>query len=340
MKYITFAVPCYNSAAYMERCIESLLVFKNYVEIIIIDDGSTDETPEIADKYAFQYPETVRVIHKANGGHGSGVNTGLAQASGRYFKVVDSDDWLDAASLQKVLFHMMHWEKQKKWADMIVCNYVYDHLYENRKKSMSYKNVFKEGQMLTWNDIGIFSPSQYLVMHSLIFRTEVLKKSGVTLPEHTFYVDNIFAYKPLPYVEKIYYINTDLYHYFIGREDQSVNEEILKQRIDQQIFVTKIVADCVDLKKVKEKYPKLARYMTRNVSIMMAISSIHLLLIDSDEAWKKRDDLWNYIKTHNKNLYRKLRYTTLSSFTNLPGKTGRFVTVTGYQAARKIYQFN
>ncbi len=340
MKYITFTVPCYNSAPYMERCINSLLTFKNEVEIIIVDDGSTDKTPEIADQYALLYPETVRVIHKQNGGHGSGVNTGLAHATGKYFKVVDSDDWLDCRSLQKVLFRIMHWEKQQKWADMIVCNYVYDHLYENKTKSMSYKNVFKEGQMLTWNDIGIFSPSQYLVMHSLIFRTDILKKSGVTLPEHTFYVDNIFAYRPLPYVEKIYYINTDLYHYFLGRKDQSVNEEILKQRIDQQIYVTKLVADCVDLNEVKNKYPKLARYMTRNVSIMMAISSIHLLLINSEDSWRKRADLWNYIKSNNRNLYHKLRYTTLSSFTNLPGKAGRLLTVTGYKAARKIYQFN
>ncbi len=204
MKYITFTVPCYNSAPYMRRCIDSLLPFRDYVEIIIINDGSTDATPEIADEYALRFPETVKVIHKANGGHGSGVNAGLAHASCKYFKVVDSDDWLDRRSLQKILLRMMHWEKQGKQADMIVCNYVYDHLYENKKKSMSYKNVFKEGKMLTWNDIGIFSPSQYLVMHSLIFRTEILKKSGVTLPEHTFYVDNIFAYRPLPYVESIY----------------------------------------------------------------------------------------------------------------------------------------
>lgn len=340
MKYITFTVPCYNSAAYMERCINSLLAFKNEVEIIIVDDGSTDKTPEIADQYALLFPDAVRVIHKTNGGHGSGVNTGLAHAAGKYFKVVDSDDWLDTDSLRKVLFRIMHWEKQKILPDMIVCNYIYDHLYENRQKTMSYKNVFKEERMLTWNDIGVFSPSQYLVMHSLIFRTEVLRKSGVTLPEHTFYVDNIFAYQPLPYVESLYYINTDLYHYFIGREDQSVNEEILKQRIDQQIYVTKFVADCVDLKEVKEKYPKLARYMTRNVSIMMAISSIHLLLINSEDAWKKRTDLWNYIRSRNRSLYYQLRYTTLSSFTNLPGKTGRLLTVTGYRAARKIYQFN
>lgn len=340
MKYITFTVPCYNSADYMRRCIDSLLAFKDEVEIIIVNDGSTDATPAIADEYALRYPETVKAIHKENGGHGSGINAGLAAAKGEYFKVVDSDDWLDYRSLQKVLFRIMHWEREKTLADMIVCNYIYDHLHEKKKKVISYRNVFKEEQMLGWNDIGIFSPSQYLVMHSLIFRTDVLRKSGVTLPEHTFYVDNIFAYRPLPYVEGIYYIDTDLYHYFIGREDQSVNEEVLKKCIDQQIYVTKIVADCVDIQEVAKRYPKLAKYMMRNVSIMLAISSTHLLLINSDEAWKKRSDLWNYIKSNNRGLYRRLRYTTLSGFTFLPGKTGRFVTVTGYRTARKIYQFN
>lgn len=101
MKYITFTVPCYNSAPYMRRCIDSLLPFRDYVEIIIINDGSTDATPEIADEYALRFPETVKVIHKANGGHGSGVNAGLAHASCKYFKVVDSDDWLDRRSSKK-----------------------------------------------------------------------------------------------------------------------------------------------------------------------------------------------------------------------------------------------
>lgn len=341
MKYITFTVPCYNSAEYMRRCIDSLLVIKDDAEIIIVNDGSTDSTPEIADEYALLYPDTVRVIHKENGGHGSGVNAGLKAACGKYFKVVDSDDWLDESSLEKLLLRIMQWEEKKYLLpDMIVCNYVYDHLYENKKKSMAYRNVFREDTFLSWNETGSFYPSQYLVMHALIFRTDVLRKCKVVLPEHTFYVDNIFAYKPLPFVESIYYIDTDLYHYFIGREDQSVNEEVLKKRIDQQILVTKIVSECADLKAVGKKYPKLAKYMTRNVSIMMSISSIHLLLINSEEAYRKRKLLWDYIKANNKNLYARLRFTTLSGFTNLPGRTGRLVTVTGYRAARKIYQFN
>lgn len=340
MKYITFTVPCYNSAAYMRRCIDSLLTYKDEVEIIIVNDGSTDETPVIADEYAFRFPKTVKVIHKENGGHGSAVNAGLANSCGKYFKVVDSDDWLDAPSLQKILLHIMQWEKSGISADMIVSNYVYDHLYENRQKSMGYKNVFKEETFTDWNEINAFLPSQYLVMHALIFRTEILRKSKVILPEHTFYVDNIFAYMPLPYVESIYYINTDFYHYFLGREDQSVNEEVLKKRIDQQILVTKIVSDCADLDEVNLKYPKLAKYMMRNVSIMLAISSIHLMLINTTDAWLKRTQLWQYIKENHAALYHRLRFTTLSGFTNLPGKTGRIVTITGYRAAKRIYQFN
>ena len=96
-KLITFAVPCYNSAAYMEHCVDTLLQGGDDIEIILVDDGSTkDDTPAICDRYAEQYPDIVRAIHQPNGGHGEGVNQGLRNARGIYYKVVDSDDWVDA----------------------------------------------------------------------------------------------------------------------------------------------------------------------------------------------------------------------------------------------------
>ena len=284
MKKITFTVPCYNSQDYMKRCIDSLLVCKEEGEIIIVDDGSTDRTGEIADEYAKEYPDIVKVIHKENGGHGSGVNAGLEAATGTYFKVVDSDDWLDEESLKELLSELREWEWQEKEVDLVICNYVYDHLYENKTKPMRYTNVFPEKKLCTWNDMGNFKPSQYLVMHALLYRTQILRDCRLQLPKHTFYVDNIFAYKPLPYVKNICYLNLDLYHYFLGRDDQSVNEKVLMKRIDQQIKVTKLVSDCVNLGEISKTYPKLAAYMTRNISIMMAISSIHLLLIGDKEA--------------------------------------------------------
>lgn len=340
MREITFTVPCYNSEDYMERCIYSLLAGDECVEVIIVDDGSTDGTGEIADNYARNYPEVVRVVHQENGGHGAGVNAGLALATGKYFKVVDSDDWLDEEELQKLIRNIRRWEQAGKTVDLVICNYIYDHLYENKTKRMGYKNVFKENEICVWEDIRRFRPSQYLVMHSLFFRTEVLRESGVKLPKHTFYVDNIFANQPLPYVNTLCYLNLDMYHYFLGREDQSVNEKVLMKRIGQQIRVTKLVSGCADLEKVREKSPKLANYLARNISIMMAISSIHLLLIGTPEAWEQREMLWNYVKNHDQKLYRTLRFRTLSGFTYLPGKFGAGLTLAGYKAAQKLYQFN
>ena len=294
MKYITFAVPCYNSQDYMRRCVDSLLAGGRDVEIILINDGSSDDTGQIADEYQLRYPDIVRAVHKLNGGHGSGVNKGLELARGLYYKVVDSDDWLDAGAYRMLLARIRELcgggraEFGEGIPDLFVCNYVYDHLDEGRKRSMDYRNIFPADEMCGWNDIGRFRPSQYLIMHALMFRTDVLRASGVKLPEHTFYVDNLFSYQPLPFAERIYYMDIDLYHYYLGRDDQSVNEKVLMKRIDQQIRVTELVAKSVDLKEVKKTYPKLAAYMTRNISIMLSISSIHLLLIATSEAERKR----------------------------------------------------
>lgn len=345
MKYLTFTVPCYNSESYMRRCVDSLLCFGKDAEIILIDDGSTDGTGEIADEYQNRFPDIVKTVHKENGGHGSGVNKGLEMAEGLYFKVVDSDDWLDPEACQKLLFRIRElcgggrYEFAENIPDLFICNYVYDHLDKGSSRVMDYRNVFPDEKMCTWNSIGRFKPSQYLIMHSLIFRTEVLRKSNVKLPEHTFYVDNLFSYQPLPYADNLYYMDIDLYHYYLGREDQSVNEKVLMKRIDQQIRVTEMVARCVDLKKVRKVYPKLASYMTRNISIMLSISSIHLLLIQTDEARSKRKEMWKNIRQHDKRLYYRLRYSTLSGLTYLPGRLGGRLTIGGYRFARKIYQF-
>ena len=131
-------------------------------------------------------------------------------------------------------------------------------------------------------------------------------------------------------------MDIDLYQYYLGREDQSVNEKVLISRIEQQIKVTKIVAECTDLKEVKQKSPKLANYMCRNVSIMMAISSIHLLLSDEENAKTRHHEIWAELKKENPGLYYRLRYTKLSGLTNLLGKLGKKATVNGYRMANKI----
>ncbi len=337
MKKISFVVPCYNSEAYMERCIDSLLIGRQDIEIIIVNDGSTDNTKKIANRYVKKYPNLIRAIHKENGGHGSGVNAGLKEAKGEYFKVVDSDDWLDSEALKALLNKIDGLDVKP---DLIVCNYIYDHLYEKKQKVMAFNNVLKENKLSTWNDLGFFRVSQYLIMHSLIYKTKVLKKCKLKLPEHTFYVDNLVAYQPLPFVETILYLNLNLYHYFIGREDQSVNEKVMITRVDQQIKVTKLILASIDLENTKKTSKKLYRYLIRMCSMMIVISSIYLIMINDKEAMDKRKALWQSIKQMDSRLYRKLRYFNLAGLTYLPGKVGNFITLKGYKISKKIFKFN
>lgn len=339
MKLITFAVPCYNSANYMKKCVESLLHCGQEAEIILIDDGSTkDNTPQLCDEYAATYPNIIRVIHQENGGHGEGVYQGLCHATGLYYKVVDSDDWLDTDSLQEVMVQLRKFSQDP--VDMLITNYVYEHTKTNSQQVVSYNNVLPKNTLFTWSDIGNFRPSQYLLMHSIIYRTELLRDCKLTLPKHTFYVDNLFVYQPLPFVQTLYYLDVNLYRYFIGRDDQSVNESIMLKRVDQQILVTKLMMDAHSLKELRANNRKLGHYMTNYLAMMMTISSILLLKINSKESLQKKADLWQYLLDTDVRLYRMMKYKKVSSLTMFPGKLGRKTSLSIYNIARRIYKFN
>ena len=140
----------------MERCVDSLLIGGEDVEILLIDDGSTDRTGEIADEYERNYPGIVRAVHKSNGGHGSGVNAGLHLATGCYFKVVDSDDWLSEDAYRRLLARVKEFctgavAELMDQPDLIVCNYTYNHLEEGTAHTMAYRNVFPAETPCTWN---------------------------------------------------------------------------------------------------------------------------------------------------------------------------------------------
>lgn len=337
MKLLSFAVPCYNSEAYMEKCIESLLPGRKDVEILIVDDGSSDRTAEIADAYAERYPGIIRAIHQPNGGHGAAVNTGLKNAAGIYFKVVDSDDWLDRDSYLRVLKRLRTLIKLNTLPDMFLANYVYEKEGSKHKKVMRQKGFPKE-KMFGWDDVGHLAKGHYILMHSVIYRTQMLHDCGLQLPEHTFYVDNIYVYKPLPYVNNMYYMDVDLYRYYIGREDQSVNEQTMIRRIDQQIRVNKIMFADVNLLAVKDK--KCRRYMFNYLEIVTTITVTLAILSGTKENLNKRDELWAYMKQTDRQLYNKLHHSVISRYMNLPGRTGRFLGKVAYRISRKVYGFN
>ncbi|WP_165056258.1 MULTISPECIES: glycosyltransferase [unclassified Adlercreutzia] len=339
MKTITFAVPCHNSAEYMDKCIESLLACGDDVEILIVDDGSTkDATPEKADEWARRHPDVIRAIHQENGGHGAAVNAGLAHASARYFKVVDSDDWLDADAMERVMRYLRRQMELKDPTDLVIANYVYEKVYENTRTVMRYKNVFPVEQEFTWDEVGTFGPSQYLLMHSVIYRTELLRDMALELPRHCFYVDNIFVYEPLPHVRTMYYLDVDMYRYFIGREGQSVNESVMMGRIDQQLRITRIMIDAVDVMSIEQK--RLRHYLENYLAMMMCICSVFLRMRNTPEDERKREEIWAYLKDADVALYRRIRTNVLNLSTNIPTEVGRRAGLGGYHIAQKIFKFN
>lgn len=340
MKLLTVAIPCYNSQEYMKHAIESALVGGEDIEILIVDDGSKDDTAKIADEFEAQYPGIIRAIHQENGGHGEAVNTGLRNAKGLYYKVLDSDDWLDRDALLRVMDQLRQMVKEGRMVDMFLANYVYEKPSEHKHKVIRYEGVFPEEEVFGWSDIKRFKISQNILMHSVIYRTQMLHECGLELPKHTFYVDNIFAFQPFPYVEKLYYMDENLYHYFIGRDDQSVNEKVMIGRIDQQIRVNKIMIDVIGEQDFSTKDPHLKKYMLIYLSKIMMVTSMMLILDGSKEALAKKADIWAYLKEHDQEDYKKLRGGLLGILMNLPGRVGRRTTILGYKAARKFVGFN
>lgn len=338
MKLLSIAIPSYNSQAYMRHCIESLLVGGEDVEIIIVNDGSKDDTAKIADEYADKYPTIVKAVHQQNGGHGEAVNAGLRNATGVYYKVVDSDDWVNAEAYKKILAKLKEFHEKDEDIDMMISNYVYEKEGKKHKKVIHYRSALPQNQVFGWEAVKNFQIGQYILMHSVIYRTQMLKECKLELPKHTFYVDSIFVFHPLPYVKKMYYMDVDFYRYYIGRTDQSVNEKVMMGRIDQQLRVNKILMNDCDLWKLDSE--PLRNYMIKYIEIITTVSNILLIRIDTEESLKTKDELWEYLKNLDERLYERIRFGLFGVGMNLPGKIGRKISVFGYKIAQKIFGFN
>ncbi|MFV0529290.1 MAG: glycosyltransferase family 2 protein [Lachnospiraceae bacterium] len=338
MKVLSIAVPCYNSEAYMRKCVDSLLVGGENVEILVVNDGSSDATAQIADEYAEKYPTIVKAIHQENGGHGEAVNTGLRNASGLYFKVVDSDDWVNAEAYQKILETLEDLLAGPDTLDMLISNFVYEKEGAERKKVMNYKHYLPRDEIFSWDEIRHLPTGKYILMHSVIYRTNLLRECQLELPKHTFYVDNLFVYEPLPFVNTIYYLDVNFYRYFIGRDDQSVNENVMIKRIDQQLTVNRMMVDIYKKNVFKQK--ALRKYMISYLDIITTVSSIMLIRSGTAENLEKKKELWNYIKAADRGLFFRLRHGFLGGIVNLPGKGGQRLSLTMYAISRRFYGFN
>ena len=357
MKLLSIAVPCYNSEGYMENCIRSLLIGGEEVEILIVNDGSSDRTAEIADRLEREHPGIVRAIHQENKGHGGAVNTGIENASGLYFKVVDSDDKVRASAYRSILDVLRRFsavreegisapedgEEREEPIDLLISNFVYNKEDQNRHKVMQYRKCLPQNRVFDWKEANRFPVGKYILMHSVIFRTQMLRESGLKLPEHTFYVDNIYVFDPLPYVFRMYYLDVDFYYYFIGRDDQSVHESVMISRLDQQARVNRNMIDYYTDPENREKIgrePVLEQYMFNYLEIITTITSVLAIRSGKPEHLRIRDEIWDYLKEKDEKLWNKMRFRPLGIAMNSRNKAAMKVVSGGYLAAQRLFNFN
>ena len=339
-KVLSVIIPVYNMEKYIRQCLESLMIKEvlDKIEILVVLDGSTDRSEEIAMEYAKAHPYSVRVISKPNGGHGSAINTGMDNAVGEYVKVLDSDDWVNPEAYQKILNVLAEVVRGPKTLDLLISNYVYEKEGAKRKRVMRYAKSLPEGRFFGWDEAKALGKTHYLLMHSLIYRTSLLRECGMKLPEHTFYVDNLVAFIPLPYVKTMYYLDVNFYRYFIGRADQSVNEKVMICRIDQQIRVNKLMIDYLGVQKGLSNY--LRKYMISYLTIIMTVSSVMMMRSGTEENLEKKNDLWRYLKQEDAADYFRIRHGIFGTVMSSKSKPGQKIAVYAYKVAQKLYGFN
>ncbi len=254
MKLLTVAVPTYNTEKYLDRCLLSLLYDESILdqlEIIIVNDGSKDNSLAIARRYKNKFPNTIKVIDKINGGHGSTINTALGIATGKYFRVVDSDDWVNIIDFPKLFKDLEKYE-----VDIILTNYTRELVYEGSCVEFRYndKIQYEKKYNLSDFDFQLFN-DDYFFMSTSNIKTETLRKADFKLDEKTFYVDMEYVIFPIKEISSFVYLDYDIYRYFIGRGDQSISvQSMVKNRKDHEKVLLKLLHFYKDSKLSKNKH--------------------------------------------------------------------------------------
>ena len=308
------------------------------IEVLDVDDGSSDGTLDMAKTFESRHPGIVRAIHQENKGHG-----GAAQHRhcGGERHVREGRGRGSIGSVPN------HWNRfwpccdevgKDDPLDMLVTNYVYDKVGKRNKHVVNFRHAMEPGKRLTWDDLGHFGLTEYILMHALIYRTAVVRESKMQLPEHTFYVDFIYAYQPFPWVKSLQYLDTPFYHYFIGRDGQSVQTDVMIRRVDQ----LRLVNQCM-VRATPERgtVPDgLYRYMIHFLAIESSVASVFMILSRDPANYEKKKALWADIKAYSPTIYKDVRKKAMSRALNLHGSLGRFVIRKGYFVAEHVVGFN
>ena len=230
-KLLTISVASYNIEQYMDKMITSIIEadVPKEIEVLIVNDGSSDRTAAMALDYEKKYPEFIKLVNKENGGHGSTINKGIELASGKYFRALDGDDWLNSTALKELVRRLPEINDE-----VILSNYC--RCYEDGRNKVVEFEGLADGMSYTFEEIA--SIVEWMRYHTVIYKTSILIENMIRLDEHCFYVDTEFMLLPIPYVHTIYYYEDYLYCYRLGLSDQSVSAESRRKNIGSSMKVS------------------------------------------------------------------------------------------------------
>ena len=295
-KILTVVVPSFNTSRYIDKGIGSFLEERlfNDVELLMINDGSSDDTAQRIRQYMEKYPELIRLIDKENGGHGSVINKGIEEAAGKYFKVVDGDDWVDADNLLKLVAFLKSSE-----ADLVINPYI--SFGEISKKETLYgKMNLISGREYSIDEV--INKGMNLKIHTATYRTDILRKEGIRFSEKCFYEDFEYANFPLLYVKTVAYLDFPVYYYLTEQKTQSVDNQSTYKNVD--MFVRVYADSEAFLQKHKSNNSLVMSYIHQRVMVFLRqtynvfVKNYHMQgierKIDSVDQAVKKVSLSNY----------------------------------------------
>ena len=240
-KILTIVIPTYNMQDYLRRCLDSLIVPEEqmkHLEVLVVNDGSKDNSSAIAHEYQDKYPDTFRVIDKENGNYGSCVNRGLKEATGKYIKILDADDWFDTSGLVNLTRELFSIN-----VDVVVTDFVF--VNGNMNKIRNWKLLCPAYTRMSLKELLHYSPVG-IVMHAICYRTNLLKEISYVQPEGISYTDQIWINEPLAKAKDIIYFPILVYKYLIGREGQTVDPKISLKNIKHHIDCALVMVKSID----------------------------------------------------------------------------------------------
>lgn len=298
-KILTIIIPTYNMEKYLRRCLDSLIIDEEgmkQLEVLVINDGSKDSSSQIAHEYQDKYPDTFRIIDKENGNYGSCINRGMKEATGKYVKVLDADDWFDTEN-----FRLYFSDLSKVDVDLVVNDFVI--VNEKNEVTKTFKYGLPKGIISFDERVRSSFNNNNFQMHAVTYRLQMLKDMGYKQTEGISYTDQEWIYTPLMQVSTLYYCDKNVYIYLVGREGQTMSGENRKKGVVQnQRCVLRIMRDFANVSSVEN--PCIKSYLADQAIISLrTVYSAYLLKYD-DISVKDLEDFDSELRAINPDFIR------------------------------------